>query len=157
MRCGWLPVADAPYRKSLSDIVKDSHENSAAHGFYDNEETIETVPSKLALIHSEVSEALESYRDPESDNLVKVPESVLEMLIEAAAKSDNDHDIVVTSNARQLLEKWRNKPRGLDIELADIIIRVADFAGWKGIDLEAAIAKKHAYNVTRPHKHGRVV
>lgn len=40
-------------------------------------------------------------------------------------------------------------------ELADIVIRCADFAGAMGIDLAQAIITKHQYNASRPHKHGR--
>jgi NTP pyrophosphatase (non-canonical NTP hydrolase) len=45
----------------------ESYRISADHGFHDGE-TLETVPipEKLCLIHSEVSEALESYRDGEA-------------------------------------------------------------------------------------------
>jgi len=41
------------------------------------------------------------------------------------------------------------------IELADIIIRVADLAGYLCIDLEDAIKAKMDYNKGRPHLHGK--
>jgi len=40
-------------------------------------------------------------------------------------------------------------------EMADITIRVLDYCHAFGIDLGHAIAVKHAYNVGRPHKHGK--
>ncbi len=46
------------------------------------------------------------------------------------------------------------KPEGLPSELADLLIRVADTAQTFGIDLEAAVREKMAYNETRPHRHG---
>ncbi|MGH2361613.1 MAG: hypothetical protein ACRDGM_13870, partial [bacterium] len=46
------------------------------------------------------------------------------------------------------------KPEGLPSELADIMIRAADTAETYGIDLEAAIMEKMAYNATRPFRHG---
>jgi len=46
------------------------------------------------------------------------------------------------------------KPEGLPTELADIIIRVCDTAQTFGIDLEAAIKEKAAYNKKRPYRHG---
>lgn len=46
------------------------------------------------------------------------------------------------------------KPEGVAIELADLIIRVADMAGFYGIDLDKAVAVKMAYNRTRPYRHG---
>lgn len=47
------------------------------------------------------------------------------------------------------------KPEGVAVELADAVIRIADLCGHLGIDLEAAIDLKMAYNETRPFKHGK--
>ena len=46
------------------------------------------------------------------------------------------------------------KMEGVPSELADIVIRVLDLAEYYGIDMGEAIAQKHAYNLTRPYKHG---
>ena len=46
------------------------------------------------------------------------------------------------------------KPEGELIELADAIIRICDYAGSRGWDLEIAVAAKMAYNATRSHMHG---
>lgn len=40
-------------------------------------------------------------------------------------------------------------------ELADICIRIGDYAGYRGIDLGAAILAKMKYNSSRPHMHGK--
>lgn len=51
--------------------------------------------------------------------------------------------------------QWEgDKPTGIPIELADLAIRLFDFCGAEGIDLEKAIARKMEYNLTRPHRHG---
>ena len=42
----------------------------------------------------------------------------------------------------------------LEEELADIVIRCLDTAETFGVDLERAIEAKHAYNGSRPRKHG---
>lgn len=47
-----------------------------------------------------------------------------------------------------------SKPEGFGVELADVIIRVADMAELYGLDLEEAINIKMAYNRTRPYRHG---
>lgn len=77
------------------------------------------VGSWLALIQSEVSEALEAYRTRRT-------------------------------------EAWEagGKPEGFAAELADVIIRVADVCGALGIDLDAAVRQKLAFNKTRPPRHG---
>ena len=77
--------------------------------------------------------------------------------------------MLMTSELAEALEEWRNghepaqtyynpekptKPEGIPSELADVVIRIADFCGHHGIDLEAAIAEKMAYNDTRAFRHG---
>lgn len=39
-------------------------------------------------------------------------------------------------------------------ELADILIRVFDFAAERGINIGEAVAAKMSYNASRPHMHG---
>lgn len=53
--------------------------------------------------------------------------------------------------------EWRGengKPEGLPAELADVVIRCFDLAEGLGIDLAGAIERKHAYNASRPARHG---
>lgn len=51
-------------------------------------------------------------------------------------------------------EALNGKPEGEAVELADAIIRIADYFGHKGWNLEKVIKAKMAYNETRPHRHG---
>ena len=46
------------------------------------------------------------------------------------------------------------KPEGEAVELADAVIRIADYFGWKGWDLDKVLETKMRYNTTRPHRHG---
>ena len=58
-----------------------------------------------------------------------------------------------------ILDKSCDKNCGLtnaEEELADIIIRALDTSSRLGLDIGNAIAKKHAYNTTRPFKHGKI-
>lgn len=47
-----------------------------------------------------------------------------------------------------------NKPCGELIELADAMIRIADYCGKQGWDLERALDEKMKYNETRSYRHG---
>lgn len=100
----------------FQELQKEIHQNAIDHGWWDGEPNI---PEKLALIHSEVSEALEDYRDGAMD-------------------------------------EWRDgdKPVGFPVELADIVIRCMDLAGYLGIELFEVIQEKHRYNRTRTYRHG---
>lgn len=121
---------------SFAELQQKAHEMACAKGWWDDPRGI---PECLALIHSEVSEALEDYRNGNmglafhvngQEQFTPFPKDMMEM-----------------AEAGQ-------KPEGFTTELADIVIRVMDLAGNMGIDLEGAIRVKMAYNATRPHRHG---
>jgi NTP pyrophosphatase (non-canonical NTP hydrolase) len=44
-----------------------------------------------------------------------------------------------------------------EIELADCFIRILDYCEAYGIRLEEAAIAKHAFNKTRPYKHGKTL
>ena len=52
---------------------------------------------------------------------------------------------------------WDNagKPDGKAVEMVDCLIRILDWCGSAGIDVEEIIRIKHEYNKTRPYKHGK--
>lgn len=149
-------MPDAPYHPGIPELVRQSYENSRDHGFWDNPQTDETLPSKLMLIVSEAAEALESYRDPESDSLIKVPVSIVERLVVAPSLGDDDA-VEALGELAAIHQKWLSKPKGFDIEIADILIRCFDLAGRLGIDLEGAVQRKMDYNTSRPPLHGKRV
>jgi len=60
-------------------------------------------------------------------------------------------------NGRDLAEIWygeNDKPEGLPVELADVIIRIGDLCGRYNIPLLKAITEKLEYNKTRSYRHG---
>jgi len=42
----------------------------------------------------------------------------------------------------------------MEEELADVVIRLLDFAGGESLDIEGALLAKMAYNEKRPYRHG---
>lgn len=84
-------------------------------------------------------------------------------------RSIGDIFILFTSEVAEAYEEYRNgkgltetyfdpekpeKPEGVPTELADVIIRILDFAEWAGIDLQEIMERKHAFNLKRPYRHG---
>lgn len=110
--------------KTISEVAKAVHANAKAHGWWSGRDR--NFGELIALCHSELSEAFEEYRD--------------------------HHDFAETYYTPQ--PDGTSKMEGIPSELADVVIRVMDMCEHYGIDLEAAIAEKHAYNLTRPYRHG---
>lgn len=46
------------------------------------------------------------------------------------------------------------KPEGIAVEMIDCLIRILDWCGKEGIDVDRVLARKHEYNKTRPYRHG---
>lgn len=154
---------------TIAQLVARSHALAVEKGWYTTwpdgsvRVTEVNVPEKIALIHSEASEALEAFR---SDGVRKrcgdcngdgkcpfgTPDAPCwkcqgKGFLEAYAdQMERDAE-----NARYVLA---GKPEGFVVELADVVIRIADLCGALGLDLAEAIEIKHAYNATRAYRHG---
>ena len=135
----------------LKQFAIDVHENAVRHGWYAEPRTF---GDELALIHSEVSEVLEEFRNghefTETYYTCKAPGHDC-----TTVKNCGRNEEIRTCN-NGCSEKY-GKPEGIPAELADIIIRVLDVSEAHGIDIEAALIEKHEFNKTRPYKHGNKV
>lgn len=126
---------------SVSDLQARAYQQSADKGFHDDEPTegraLQSLNSeRIALMHSELSEALEEIRKGHSPNHTYYP----------TAPSDSHSERPAPGEF---------KPEGVPSEMADVVIRVMDFCGANGIDLEAMILEKLDYNATRGYRHGK--
>lgn len=102
-----------------------------------------TLVERIALVHCELSEAIECIRDDEP--------GIWQSGVDKASNLDKGV-IKIFPNS----PVWSNevKPEGVLVELADAVIRIMDICESQGWDLENAIRIKHAYNKTRPYRHG---
>jgi NTP pyrophosphatase (non-canonical NTP hydrolase) len=119
---------------SLNELRDHALRIANEHGFKDA-----SVPEDIALMHSELSEALEDYRANRGVNEVWYEEKIGS--VTRVYKDDEECAILM-------------KPCGIPSEMADIMIRVLHFCGKHGIDIESIVSKKMAFNQSRPYKHG---
>lgn len=64
--------------------------------------------------------------------------------------------LLVVGEVSEAIEALRDgNPEHEAEEVADVFIRLLDYCAWKGFDIDYEITKKHEYNKTRPHKHGK--
>jgi len=110
----------------LEAFCNKCYDNSKAKGFWDGPEN-DNLPTKVCLMHSELSEMLEAHRNGNPPC-----EKNIELL-------DGGEFRRITS---------------VEEEVADVFIRLGDFCGRYGIDLGRAAIAKMEYNSKRPHMHG---
>lgn len=131
------------HEEPINRLAARIHEQNKRKGFYDKPQDIGRM---IALIHSELSEALEADRDDKYFNKNEFSEHHilgLEMLWE-----DN------------LIDQFKSIFEGtvkntFEDELADVLIRTLDLAAHLGIDIETHIDLKMKYNSTREKRHDR--
>ena len=120
---------DEDYKPSLTQLRDEACSTAVEHGFIDA-----TPLEEIALMHTELSEAIEDFRKG--------------MSLNDFVYLDKANDVTTVTYDPKL------KPIGIPSEMADVIIRVLDFCGKHRIDIERAVLEKMAYNKTRPFKHG---
>lgn len=123
----------------LTDLSKRIHEGNKKKGFYDEKEV--NIPEKLALVHSEISEALEAHRIDKF--AVKYGERDIEDISEV--QHDEAFKEIFLETTKDTYED----------ELADALIRILDLAGYGNIDIGAHVAAKLRFNSMREYKHGK--
>lgn len=129
-------------KQGLNELAAEIHKNAVAHGWWETEPSL---PEILMLCVSELSEALEDFRDG------KEPDRIYE-LCASGGISNNAEPCEYNISENEECECL--KPEGIPVELADCIIRILDYCGHAKIDIEEAIRLKCEYNKSRPYRHG---
>lgn len=130
----------------INEVAKEIHENAVAHGWWEGDRSF---PEIIALCHSELSEALEEYRSGRP-NLYCDKEETCGGKANIAEKWACDECVLRAGG--DVCEM--SKPEGIAVEMADCIIRILDWCGKEGIDIDRIISMKHEYNKSRPYRHG---
>jgi NTP pyrophosphatase (non-canonical NTP hydrolase) len=108
--------ADPDYANELNALRDDIHDRNVKAGWWDDlvtgERLVRNDGEMIALMHSELSEALEAVR-------------------------------------KNLMDDKLTHRRGVEVEMADAIIRILDYCGGRGLDIGGAVVEKLAFNAQR--------
>ena len=116
--------------KTLDEIADAVHLNAKAKGFHPQTETIEQfMANQCNNIHAEVTELWDAWRAGKQHELCDKSQKMEEIGVMPLTCTEE--------------------------ELAVVIIRALDLSRRLHINIQAAIESKHAYNLTRPYKHGK--
>ena len=99
---------------TVNDYAREVHENAVAHGWWEGGER--SFPEIAALIHSEVSEALEEYREGKP-------------LIYGCCGFNGAY-CEHSENCDKPKTEGSCKPEGLAVELCDAVIRIFDYLAY---------------------------
>ena len=128
-------MAEKEVRDIITDLSFEIHKNNVAKGFYDKKTS---TAERLALVHSEVSEALEADRKDRRSSIAGIDASFLNL-------SDDDFKAYFETYIKDTFED----------ELADAMIRLMDMSAYEFVDIGLHIEAKLRYNKLRPYKHGK--
>lgn len=150
--CGRLVVAILPEGVEATDarvaplrtLQQRCWEIAESKGWHEPNEDghVTTFAEQMALVHSEVSRALEEHRNGRDRAYVMTRHGQGPIWLDDAVLEPMDGGDI------------RLKPQGTPIELADAFIRILHVAEIEGIDLAHAVEVKSRYNAHREHRHG---
>lgn len=138
----------AMFLETMEKVQERAHKTSVAHGFWEGAEN-NSIPTKLCLIHSEVSEWLEAFRTDPTAPCGKVVERlprVVDNFGNPVTMPLSVADGACPDGVRPVTKE--------EEEAADILIRLMDLCEARGIDLARVTLAKMHYNESRPYKHG---
>ncbi len=140
----------------ITELMLRAHKTATEKGWWKNFEALteqqktENIASKLLMMHCEVSEAAEELRDPKEGFDIT---DIYYMEPGGDISRDSTSEWFYGTNPDVPVIRL-NKPEGLIVELADVVIRILDLSAQLKLPLNTAIEQKLAYNETRSYRHG---
>ena len=134
---------------TLNQLAAEVHQNAVEHGWW---ETPPSFPEIVALCHAELSEALEEYRAGRP--MVYYPCNDGDLCVDDRAGISCGSRTYDPKHPDAPCSARSKKPEGMAVEMADCILRILDWAGENGVDMDAILRQKMEYNKTRPYRHG---
>lgn len=123
----------------LKSLQANIYDTAYQKGWYEEERTF---GDRIALITSELSEALEEFRN--GHHFTEV------YFVHAEDCPMHPRELIDPTCPLDCVVK----PEGVMVELADAFIRILDWVEAEGGDLGSVVNLKMLYNETRPHRHG---
>jgi len=143
--------------QTLNQLSSAMYDIALSNGFHKKDEPFGV---KIALIHSELSEALEAHRtrkraSPQAIAFVKAATiSAMEKFSDyTGTYTSKDRIYEIESYLGNLYAEGIKDT--VEDELADALIRILDLAVELNIDLGFHVVYKSLYNISRPYKHGK--
>ena len=156
---------------TIEELCHRAHKNAVDHGFYAKEMEMKAwlrvaatseqaeqdnlraldhalFAQRIALIQSELSEALEADRNDRRADIREYERKIEEVFTNTSTELPDKINLAAI-HFRALMKDT------LEDELADACIRIFDLAGHLGINLQDHIAHKMEYNRYRPALHGK--
>jgi NTP pyrophosphatase (non-canonical NTP hydrolase) len=120
---------------------------NSANGWFDEDRTF---GDDVALLHSEVSEMLEEFRD------FKYQDTTVLKCINKLADKYNEPTEDAAERHIRIVDEGNHlcKPEGVGSEAADVLVRLLDMCERYELDLVFEFWRKVQYNATRGHRHG---
>jgi hypothetical protein len=154
--------------ESLNSIAAEIHETALSKGWWDEDRS---VAEMLANVHAEVSEAWEDWRIGREDMTFMVragypPVDASDEVTIAWHTFVNWINAHATPGVTEtkgelpegimdtLVDAGIAEPVGMEVEIADIIIRCLDILAARGTDIDKVVRTKMNYNRTRAYRHG---
>jgi NTP pyrophosphatase (non-canonical NTP hydrolase) len=126
---------------TIADLQARVHKIAQDKGWWEAERSVGDL---IALMHSELTEALEEYREGRGPGEVYY----------TCQELDGDGRVVrklVAESRAEIPPGTLARPEGVAVQLGDCVIRILDFCAHLGTDLESLLEQKVAYNERYPY------